>query len=118
MNREKELIKNTFILSIGTFLPKLTTIITLPILSRCLTKEEYGIYDLINTLVFLIMPLITIKLEMATFRFLIDHRNDRKESSRIISCSLSLVGPISLIASGIIFIILKTIGFSAELCTV
>lgn len=52
MNREKSLVKNTAILSLGTYLPKLTTIITLPLLTGYLTQAEYGIYDLITTLVF------------------------------------------------------------------
>ena len=49
--RSRDLAKNTGILAIGTFLPKLASFITLPILTACLTKAEYGTYDLISTLV-------------------------------------------------------------------
>jgi O-antigen/teichoic acid export membrane protein len=51
MGRETKLAKNTFILAIGTFLPKFAAFITLPILTGCLTKDEIGRYDLITTLV-------------------------------------------------------------------
>ena len=51
MNREKALAKNTFIIAIGTFLPKFSSIITLPIITGGLTKAEMGTYDLISTLV-------------------------------------------------------------------
>ena len=41
MSREGKLAKSTLILSIGTFLPKLASFVTLPILSGYLTKPEY-----------------------------------------------------------------------------
>ena len=50
MNRERSLVKNTLILSIGTVIPKFASFIVLPILTGYLTKTEYGIYDLITVL--------------------------------------------------------------------
>ena len=40
-NREKALLKNTLILSLGTFVPKAVYFVTLPILTASLSKEEY-----------------------------------------------------------------------------
>ena len=74
MSREKQLAKNTLIISFGTFLPKLISLITLPLITGYLTKEEYGQYDLITTLVFLVLPIATIQIQSAAFRFLIDCR--------------------------------------------
>lgn len=88
MSREKELIKNTIILSLGNFLPQLTSLITLPILTAFMTKTEYGTYDLINTVVSLIMPIITIRVESAAFRFMIEYRNDQEKSSQVVSSIL------------------------------
>lgn len=116
MNREKALAKNTLILSVGTFLPKLTTLIALPILTEYLSKSEYGVYDLINTLVSLLIPLITLKLEMATFRFLIDCKGNKNESSKIISSSLSAILPISLVVVLIIFTVLRINSYDLWLC--
>ena len=56
MSREGKLAKNTLIISIGTFLPKLASFITLPILTGYLTQVEYGTYDLITILVSLLLP--------------------------------------------------------------
>ena len=37
--------KNALIIALGTVLPKLVTLITLPILTGCLSKSEFGVYD-------------------------------------------------------------------------
>ena len=102
MSREKELVKNTFVLSIGKFLPKLTSFITLPILTACLTKTEYGTYDLISTLIMMVIPIATLQIQSAAFRFLIDCRGDRERSSDIISNIFVVTIPVSLIASFVI----------------
>lgn len=83
--REKNLLRNTAILSIGTFVPKAFSFIITPLLTGNLTKEEYGHYDLIMTLVSLLLPAITLQITTAAFRFLIDARNDEKEMRGIIS---------------------------------
>lgn len=79
MNREKALAKNTLILSIGEFLPKFSSIITLPIITGGLTKAEMGTYDLISTLVSLFLPVATLQIQSAAFRFLIDVRKEKKK---------------------------------------
>lgn len=99
MSREKNLVKNTFILSMGRFLPKLVQVITLPVITACLTKSEYGTYDLIGTLVMLLMPIATLQIQSAAFRFLIDYRNNDEQSSKIISNIMVVVCPISLVVS-------------------
>ena len=91
MNREKELAKNTIIISFGQFLPKLTTLVTLPVLTSYLTKAEYGTYDLINTLVSLIIPIVVLKLDMGVFRFLIEFRNNERHKVEVISTTYIFV---------------------------
>ena len=106
MGRGKELAKNTIILSIGYFLPKFTFLITLPIITGHLTKSEYGHYDLLTTLSALILPIITLQIQTAAFRFLIDCRNDETETKRIISNIYLFVIPINLIGFVILFFIM------------
>lgn len=60
MSRAKRLILNTFILSFGTILPKLSTFVILPIITMMLTKREYGTYDLIITGASLLLPLFSL----------------------------------------------------------
>ena len=83
MSRGGKLAKNTAILAIGGFLPKLGAFIVLPILTGYLSKEEYGTYDLVLVLVSFILPIATLQIQTAAFRFLIDVR-DNKEKSKII----------------------------------
>lgn len=101
MSREKELVKNTTILAIGKFMPKLLTFVTLPILTAQLTKAEYGSYDLITTLVMLVLPIATLQIQTAAFRFLIDCRKDHERSSAIITTIWGVTLPISVVASAV-----------------
>lgn len=85
MSREKSLAKNTIILAIGTVLPKIAHLITLPIVTAQLTKAEYGTYDLIATLVSLFLPIATLQVQTAAFRFLIDCKEDETGKKRVIT---------------------------------
>lgn len=109
MDREKALAKNTFIIAIGTFLPKFSSIITLPIITGGLTKAEMGTYDLISTLVSLFLPVATLQIQSAAFRFLIDVRKDEKETKRIITNIISFILPTSLIALTILYLCLGNV---------
>lgn len=107
MERSKELLKNTIILFLGSFLPKLTIIITLPILTLKMTKVDYGTYDLIITLVSLLLPATTLQIQSAAFRFLIDYRNDEKKQKEIITSIIVFVIMISLCILTILFFCLR-----------
>lgn len=89
MSRDKELVKNTGILAIGTFFPKLVVLITLPILTGYLSETDYGTYDLVVTLVSLLLPAVTLQIQAASFRFLIEVRNDEKQIKIIVSTIFS-----------------------------
>lgn len=115
MNREKEFIKNTIVLGIGRFFPYLLTFITLPILTEKLSKTEYGTYDLISTLVLLVIPVATLQIQSAAFRFLIDYREDRKKSSEIISNIYIITIPISLLASFAVQFFFSELGTGIQL---
>ena len=107
MSREKELVKNSFIISIGTFLPKLVSLVTLPIVSAGLTKAEYGTYDLITTMVSCVMPFITLQIHTAAFRFLVDARNNKLETEKIVSSLLFYIVSVSAVALVAVFFILQ-----------
>ncbi len=86
--REKSLFKNTLIISIGTICTKLVTFLLLPLYTGILSTEEYGIVDLLTTLVSLLIPIITFQVEQAVFRELLEVRNKDKEKKIIISSSI------------------------------
>lgn len=97
MSREGKLVKNTAILSLGTFLPKLAAYITLPILTGLLTKEEYGTFDLVTVLVSLLLPAATLQIQTAAFRFLIDERENEDSVKSIITNIYVFIVPLSLV---------------------
>lgn len=103
MSREKDLVKNTGILSLGAFVPKLIAIMVTPILTARLTKTEFGAYDLIVTLVSLMLPAVTLEITTAAFRFLLEKKENIKETKEIVSTIYSFVMVTSIIVS-IVFI--------------
>ena len=106
MNRSEELAKNTIILSIGTFLPKLVSFITLPILTGYLTKEEYGTYDLVTILVSLLLPSVTLQIKAAAFRYLVDVRGEKNKQDEIVTNIFFITIPISVVSLMILFFVL------------
>lgn len=103
MNREGAFAKNTFILALGVYLPKLTTIITLPLLTGYLTKAEYGTYDLITTLVSLLLPAITLQIQSAAFRFLISCRGSKDKVTDVVTNIFAFTIPVSIIGLTLTF---------------
>jgi len=91
MNRKKELAKNTLIISLGKFSTQLIAFILLPIYTLYLTPADYGLVDLIITYVALLIPVVTIQMEMAAFRFLIDARENEAQKKAVISNVLRIV---------------------------
>ena len=77
MSKGKQLIKNTIIIVLGDFIPKLIGLILLPLYTTWLTKTEYGTYEFINSIISLLLPLITLQIGQAVFRFIIDEKDDR-----------------------------------------
>lgn len=106
MSREGKLAKNTLIIAFGTFLPKLASFITLPILTGELTKAEYGTYDLITVLVSLLLPAATLQIQSAAFRFLIEVRSDESEIKSIVSSIVAFILPTSIIPLIVLYFIL------------
>ena len=67
MSKEKVLFKNTAIVTIGKICTQLMTFFLLPIYTAILTTEEYGVVDLLNTLVSLFIPVVTLQIEQGVF---------------------------------------------------
>lgn len=91
MNREKNLAKNTLIITIGKISTQMITFFLLPLYTSFLSTKEYGIVDLLNTLVLLLLPIITFQVEQAVFRELIEVRGKKDNESKIISSSIITV---------------------------
>lgn len=88
MSREKNLIKNTAILTIGKICTQLITFFLLPLYTGILSTEEYGTVDLLNTLVSLLLPIVTFQVEQALFRKLIECRENEENKKSVISTGI------------------------------
>ena len=101
MSRGKSLLKNTLIITFGKVCTQLVTFFLLPLYTGILSTEEYGTVDLLNTLVSLLLPIITFQVEMAIFRELLESRDYNYKKRKVISS-----GALSVILQCIIFVIL------------
>lgn len=88
MSRGKHLAKNTAILTVGKICTQLITFFLLPLYTGILSTEEYGTVDLLNTLVSLLLPIVTFQIEKAVFRELIEYRENEDSKKVIISTAL------------------------------
>lgn len=107
MGRGQSLVKNTMILAVGNLFTKLITFFLLPLYTAVLSTEEYGIVDLLNTLVSLLLPIVTFQVEQAMFRKLIDIRDNEKDKKRVISTGIFSVA-IQCIVYLILFFIISS----------
>ena len=100
MSKKKELAKNTIIIFAGKVCTQLISFLLLPLYTSYLLTEEYGFVDLVTTYVTLIVPIITLELEMSVFRYLVDSRKKKEDTKKVFSNNF-----IILLTSLLIFII-------------
>ncbi len=85
MSRESALVKNTIIIAIGKICTQFVSFFLLPFYTNVLSTEEFGAVDLLNTLVGLLLPIVTFQVEQAVFRDLIEIRHQEKEKREVVS---------------------------------
>lgn len=78
-NRTKYLLKNTTIFAISNLATKLITFFLVPLYTYCLTTKEYGIVDLLFTISTVLIPIITLNVVEAIYRFSMDKDADNNK---------------------------------------
>lgn len=68
MDKKKQLAKNTVIIFMGRVCTQFISYFLLPLYTSHLLASEYGLVDLVQTYVTLLVPIITLELEMSVFR--------------------------------------------------
>lgn len=106
MNRERDIAKNSFIFTAGRIAAQFAAFLLLPLYSALLTPNDYGTYDLINTIVFLILPFVGVQIDTALFRFTVDCRNDHEKQQTLFS-TVTVVNLIQIIASVLIYLAVR-----------
>lgn len=93
-NKEKNLIKNTLLFTVGNIGAKLLMLIIVPLYTYYVSTDQMGQYDLVNTYVNLFSPVACLAIFESIYRWLLDLHSDR---GRILKIGL-LVLLVSMIA--------------------
>ena len=107
MKHKKELIRNTIIIAIGRCSTQVVMFLLLPLYTSILSTKDYGSYDLLNTISIFAIPFITMLMEEAMFRFLIDVKT-KEEKKKVISQSV-IYSLISMVVCSLIILIVGNI---------
>ncbi|MBQ9886874.1 MAG: oligosaccharide flippase family protein [Lachnospiraceae bacterium] len=85
MGEKKRLLKNTGLIAIGNFGAKMISFLLLPLYTSILTTAEYGTYDFIVAVSAFLLPVVSLALYEAMFRFIIDSGRESEEFNIIVS---------------------------------
>lgn len=78
MNKYKYFLKNVGILTIASLGTKLISFFIVPLYTSVLSTAEYGTYDLLNTTIILLVPILTFNVNESVLRFCLDNKYNRK----------------------------------------
>ena len=73
------LLKNIGLFTISNVAIKLVTFILVPLYTAFLSTEEFGVTDMLNTVVSLVMPLVTLSIPDAVLRYCIEDKNNTRQ---------------------------------------
>lgn len=79
MKKYKYLLKNIGLLTVSNFASKILSFLLVPLYTSILTTKEYGVYDIFNTTVLLLIPIFTIDIVDAVLRFSLDDKVDNND---------------------------------------
>ena len=85
MGKYKELASNTAIFAISNIISKIVLSCLLPIYVRVLTTNEYGTAELLTTVSSLVVPVFSLAIQDAMFRFGL---KDEHTAKRALSCAI------------------------------
>lgn len=104
MSRGKELIKSTGILMIAKISTQIVNFLLIPFYTALLTTQEYGEIDIYTSLIMIVIPFITLQLEMGLFRYFIEEKTE-KGRARLVKTTSTIVMTSVLVVSVIYFFI-------------
>lgn len=110
MNKKKSLAKNTLIILMGKICTQFISFFLLPLYTSVLVSSEFGVVDLVTTYIGLLVPIITLQLESALFRYLVDFRSNETEKKSIIS-NVFISALIQIIICFVLYYIISTFVF-------
>lgn len=109
MSKQSQLVKNTLIIAAGKLSTQFLTFLLLPIYTIFLSPVAFGQMDMIMIYLALLAPSLTVQMEMAVFRHLIDARGAQDEIHKSIASSSlvlfvgSFIGAVAILILGLLF---------------
>ncbi len=79
MDKYKKLINNSLVFAIGNFGSRIVSIILVPLYTYYLSTAEYGTVDLVTTTTTMLLPIISLSIYQAVFRFAMDSQESNSE---------------------------------------
>src|SRR5690606_2489540 len=77
------LLRNTLVYTIGNFGSKILSFLLIPLYSYFLSKSELGTYDLLLTTVQLLLPIVSLQMNEAVYRWLLDCKSEEEKTKVI-----------------------------------
>lgn len=105
MSREKNLAKNTVILAIGQLSSKIFTFLLLPLYTSLLTPDDFGTIDVLQTVISLALYFVTLQIENAVFRFVIENRTNKDDQISYVTSA----GAVLLVMAGVSTLVIVVI---------
>lgn len=91
MGEAQRLIRNTGIIAVGGAATKLVQFFLLPLYTSVLSTSEYGTVDYLNVVALFCVPVVSLLMDEALFRFLIDCKTEG-ERQRVVTATCALLG--------------------------
>lgn len=103
MNRTKRLGRDIILFALASFVPKIISFFLVPLYTSYVSTSAYGTFDLLNTVVSLILPILVLDISDSILVFTVQAKCNDKEKY------LFYGNKILLIAAGISFIIISIV---------
>lgn len=104
MGEARRLVLNTGIIAVGGMATKLVQFFLLPLYTSVLSPAEYGTVDYLNVIALFCVPVVSLLMDEAIFRFLIDCETE-EERRRVVtaSCTLLVLGCVLFVALAAVY---------------
>ena len=79
MEKYKYLLKNVGIMTLANFGTKILSFLMVPLYTNVLSTEAYGAFDIYQTTLFLIVPVLSLNIADGIMRFSLDEEYDKRE---------------------------------------
>jgi O-antigen/teichoic acid export membrane protein len=104
-SRQGTLIRNSIIYTVVTVLQKAVSFFLLPVYTRFLSPNDYGITAVVNSLISLLSLFYTLSLGAAYIRFYYDVKDDAEKLRQLLGTCFAAVCASSLVFTGVVLVL-------------